>query len=223
MPESERPDLGEDNHISMDMETAQAEFDRLCESWNLAREYDAEDKEGAKSIVRYIHKGVLAVKEGKGDKLVLEHKLHEPISKDGGVQKLVYKYIITEDIMGLDNIDSGKTLAQGVELIHAMSGMQTQLHVIANESGDYAGFSANYSGDGFAGMKFTARVTSKATFNRWVGEVKKSSRRLTLPVYKQLALNSKNNPATYFASVKPRLFKFIIMKYNYKSTGKKRS
>ena len=126
MNDEERPELEEDS-ISIDMETAQSEFDRLCESWNLSREYDSEDRAGVKSIIRYIHKGVLTVKKGKGDKLVLEHKLHQAISKDGGYDTLVYNHIVTEDLMGLDDIDSNKSFAQSVEFVYAMTGTQRNL------------------------------------------------------------------------------------------------
>lgn len=114
--------------LTMDMETAQEEFDRLCESWMLSTEYDAEDKQSVRSILQYIQKGVLVVKEGKGGKLVLQHNLHQPLTKDGGMHQITYRYIITEDIMSLDNIDSKKSFAQNVELIYALS--QTQRNLI---------------------------------------------------------------------------------------------
>lgn len=43
--------------------------------------------------------------------------------------------------------------------IYAMAGMQTQLHLIADEAGTYDGISASYSGPGFSGMKFKAIAT----------------------------------------------------------------
>jgi cytochrome o ubiquinol oxidase subunit II len=49
--------------------------------------------------------------------------------------------------------------------IYAMAGMQTKLHLIADEAGDYAGESANFSGKGFSDMKFRAIATSPADFN----------------------------------------------------------
>ena len=38
--------------------------------------------------------------------------------------------------------------------IYAMPGMETKLHAVINQPGDYEGFSANYSGAGFSGMRF---------------------------------------------------------------------
>jgi len=43
--------------------------------------------------------------------------------------------------------------------IYAMAGMQTQLHLIANEAGTYKGISSNFSGRGFSGMKFNTIAT----------------------------------------------------------------
>lgn len=40
--------------------------------------------------------------------------------------------------------------------IYAMSGMENRLYLMADEPGEYRGFSANYSSFGFSGMKFTA-------------------------------------------------------------------
>src|SRR3546814_14190438 len=38
--------------------------------------------------------------------------------------------------------------------IYAMPGMETMLHAVINRPGVYDGFSANYSGAGFSGMRF---------------------------------------------------------------------
>ncbi len=59
--------------------------------------------------------------------------------------------------------------------IYAMAGMQTQLHLIADEAGTYDGISSNYSGKGFSGMKFKAIATPDMnTFNQWVAKAKQS-------------------------------------------------
>lgn len=56
--------------------------------------------------------------------------------------------------------------------IYAMAGMQTHLNLIADNTGVYNGFSANYSGYGFSHMKFKAHSVSEADFNTWVETVK---------------------------------------------------
>lgn len=56
--------------------------------------------------------------------------------------------------------------------IYAMAGMKTQLHMMANETGEYRGFSANYSGYGFTQMRFKAHSVTEVDFNNWVAAVK---------------------------------------------------
>jgi len=50
--------------------------------------------------------------------------------------------------------------------IYAMAGMQTKLHLIANQKAEMDGISANYSGAGFTGMKFKAISTSQEELRR---------------------------------------------------------
>jgi len=56
--------------------------------------------------------------------------------------------------------------------IYAMAGMQTHLHLLANETGVYRGFSSNYSGYGFSQMRFKAHSVTEQQFNEWVAAVK---------------------------------------------------
>jgi len=97
--------------------------------------------------------------------------------------------------------------------VYAMSGMKTQLHLMAGKPGEYRGSSANISGDGFADMKFIARAGSQADFDAWVKTVRQSPGKLTQPVYDTLALPSKNNPRAYYASAPADLYDTIVMKY----------
>ncbi len=100
--------------------------------------------------------------------------------------------------------------------IYAMAGMQTQLHLIANEAGTYKGISANYSGSGFSGMKFNAIATpTRADFDAWVAKVKQAPNQLATPDdFKKLAADSTDNPVEYFSTVQPDLFKEIIHQYS---------
>ena len=95
-----------------------------------------------------------------------------------------------------------------------MAGMETKLHLIANEPGTFKGFSANYSGAGFTGMKFNAIATpTKADFNQWVEQVKTNANNLTHANYVELAKASENNPVAYYGKVDDGLFHTIVMKY----------
>ena len=97
--------------------------------------------------------------------------------------------------------------------IYAMAGMRTQLHLMADGVGDYAGASANFSGPGFSGMKFIARSASRQDFDGWVGSVKMSPNILNSGSYGQLAKPSSNDPIVYYSSVAEGLYNDIIMKF----------
>jgi cytochrome o ubiquinol oxidase subunit 2 len=64
--------------------------------------------------------------------------------------------------------------------IYAMPGMETKLHAVVNYPGDYEGFSANYSGQGFSDMRFRFRALDAAAFERWL-QAQKSERRRPQP------------------------------------------
>jgi len=97
--------------------------------------------------------------------------------------------------------------------IYTMAAMQTQVHLIANYPGDYAGRSTNYSGRGFSGMTFTARATSDKDFETWVNSVKNANEVLDANTYNELAKPSENNPVTVYSAVQPNLFNGIMMKF----------
>lgn len=98
--------------------------------------------------------------------------------------------------------------------IYSMAGMETKLHLIANEPGTFKGFSANYSGAGFTGMKFNAIATpTEADFDKWVATVKSNANNLTHANYVELAKASENNPVAYYGKVEDGLFHTIVMKY----------
>lgn len=96
--------------------------------------------------------------------------------------------------------------------IYAMAGMQATLYLAANTPGDYAGISANFSGDGFSDMKFIARASSQDEYNRWVTSVKAGTmQKLTYETYQQLSKPSQRAPVTYFSSINTNLFETIVM------------
>ena len=92
--------------------------------------------------------------------------------------------------------------------IYAMPGMKTQLHLIANEEGEFRGSSANLSGEGFAGMTFIAKASSDEEFENWVRRAR-SSGALN---YQELAKPSMNEPVNTYRT-ENGLFEAIIMRY----------
>lgn len=94
--------------------------------------------------------------------------------------------------------------------IYAMAGMQTQLHAVINKPGEFKGFSANYSGDGFSHMRFTFHGVDQAGFDAWVDKVRKSDKALSRAEYLALEKPSERVPVIHFASAEPDLFKAIL-------------
>jgi cytochrome o ubiquinol oxidase subunit 2 len=95
-------------------------------------------------------------------------------------------------------------------MIYAMPGMETQLHAVMNKTGTYQGFSANYSGDGFAGMHFDLASDTRADFDQWVAKVKAAGGALDRDGYLQLEQPSENLPPRTYGTVDPSLFKLAV-------------
>lgn len=97
--------------------------------------------------------------------------------------------------------------------IYAMAGMQTKLHLIANETGEFKGIAANYNGPGFSDMHFTTLSLSPTDFQSWVNKVKGASTALDQTSYAHLAKPTIKHPVTYYSAVQERLFLDIVDKY----------
>jgi cytochrome o ubiquinol oxidase subunit 2 len=97
--------------------------------------------------------------------------------------------------------------------IYTMAGMVTKLHIIVNKQGEYNGLSANYSGEGFEGMKFILKATSQQEFDAWVKKVQSAKNVLSKEAYEQLIKDTTNHPVVYYSSYYPSLFNDALMKY----------
>ncbi|MBD0415459.1 ubiquinol oxidase subunit II [Oryzicola mucosus] len=93
--------------------------------------------------------------------------------------------------------------------IYAMPGMETTLHGVINKPGEYTGFSANYSGDGFSGMHFAFHGLETAAFDTWVADTRAETGALDRTSYQELAKPSENVPVQKFGTVENNLFRFI--------------
>lgn len=96
--------------------------------------------------------------------------------------------------------------------VYAMSGMSTQLHLMADTTGNYRGSSANISGAGFADMAFTAHSGTQGDFNAWVQKTQ-NAQGLDKTVYDQLARPGTNVTPISYALKDPWLYDKILMKY----------
>lgn len=96
--------------------------------------------------------------------------------------------------------------------IYAMPGMNTQLHLMAQEVGEFRGSSANISGEGFAHMHFIAHSSSEEEFDTWVKSVAASPNALNMEEYLKLAKPSINEE-TFYSLEDLNLYQQIIMQF----------
>jgi cytochrome o ubiquinol oxidase subunit 2 len=91
--------------------------------------------------------------------------------------------------------------------------MITELNVIADEDGEYRGSSANFSGEGFAGMHFIAKASSQGDYEAWLRSARESSLMLDQTTYGDLAKPSISNPPALYQLGEESLFDHIAMKF----------
>jgi cytochrome o ubiquinol oxidase subunit 2 len=99
--------------------------------------------------------------------------------------------------------------------IYTMAGMQTQLHLMADEPGVYTGQNQQYTGRGYAEMNFKAVATSPQEYQAWLQKVRSAPDRLDLARYTQLEKPGVDSSVMHFSSVKPGLFDHILRKYDH--------
>lgn len=97
--------------------------------------------------------------------------------------------------------------------IYAMAGMENRLHLLAYKEGVYRGMSSNYSGFGFAGMRFKVHAVSEQGYKDWINKAKQSPQKLDSTSFVELAKQSRDNPVEYFGSIDPLQFKKIIEQF----------
>jgi len=95
-------------------------------------------------------------------------------------------------------------------MIYAMPSMETKLHAVINRPGNYAGFSSNYSGAGFSGMRFRFYGMDDASFAAWVARNKAAPAMLSRNTYLGLEKPTENAPVMRFAAVAPGLFDAVV-------------
>jgi len=98
--------------------------------------------------------------------------------------------------------------------IYAMGGMQSRLHLLADEPGIYTGQNQQFSGEGFPDMHFTVNVTTAEQFNDWIVKIKQVPDKLDLAQLTKLRKPGVGFEVTSFSWVKPGLFNDILRKYS---------
>ncbi|MGA2997514.1 ubiquinol oxidase subunit II [Bradyrhizobium sp.] len=95
--------------------------------------------------------------------------------------------------------------------IYTMAGMVTRLNLLADEPGTYRGFSAQFSGDGFADMHFNAEAVTSETFSQWVNMARSAGPELNATTYADLVKPSEAVAPFTYRSVAPGLFDTITI------------
>ena len=95
--------------------------------------------------------------------------------------------------------------------IYTMSGMATHLELQADHVGVYAGLSANFSGEGFADMRFDVDAMPPEQFEQWVNAARSGSGPvLDSGAYASLAQPSQAVAPFTYRAVAPRVFDDIL-------------
>jgi cytochrome o ubiquinol oxidase subunit II len=95
--------------------------------------------------------------------------------------------------------------------IYTMAGMTTHLQLQADNAGSYPGFSAQFSGDGFADMVFKTDAVPGPDFSQWVETARASGPVLDAQAYADLIKPSKAVVPLTYRSVATDLFSRIVM------------
>jgi cytochrome o ubiquinol oxidase subunit 2 len=94
--------------------------------------------------------------------------------------------------------------------IYTMAGMVTRLHLQADHPGTYRGLSAQFSGDGFADMRFNVDAVPAEDFARWVDAARNAGPALDGPTYADLVKPSSAVAPFTYGAVAPDLFDDIV-------------
>ncbi|HUD85978.1 MAG TPA: ubiquinol oxidase subunit II [Xanthobacteraceae bacterium] len=94
--------------------------------------------------------------------------------------------------------------------IYAMAGMVTHLALQADAPGTYPGFSAQFSGDGFADMNFVVNAVPPDQFAQWAISTQSAGPTLDAQSYAALIVPSEAVTPFTYRSVAPDLFQTIV-------------
>jgi len=94
--------------------------------------------------------------------------------------------------------------------IYTMAGMMTRLNLQAHHPGIFPGLSAQFSGDGFADMRFRVEAVPADTFAQWVDKTRNTGPVLDTQAYADLAHPSRAVAPFTYRAVAPGLFNGIL-------------
>ena len=106
--------------------------------------------------------------------------------------------------------------------IYTMGGMTTHLNLLADNPGEFPGFSANYSGGGFAEMRFVAKAVPAGDFDAWINQVRGTGSALDDAAYAELAKPSTAVPPTTYRSCQTCSSTFSNSRYRVRQSRQAR-
>jgi len=95
-------------------------------------------------------------------------------------------------------------------MIYTMNGVRTELHLQADQTGDFHGQSAQFSGDGFSDMKFVVHAVAAPAFESWVANVRGRGATLDVPRYSKLLRPAIEPAPVSFGAVDGQLFQAVL-------------
>lgn len=97
--------------------------------------------------------------------------------------------------------------------IYNMNGMNSQLNLIADHTGDFAGYTTNINGEGYARMKFVVHSQSQTEFDAWVKKAATSPRMMDTAEYEKLAKPATVTEERDYMLMDAHLYNTILDKY----------
>jgi cytochrome o ubiquinol oxidase subunit 2 len=94
--------------------------------------------------------------------------------------------------------------------MYTMAGMVTNLNLQADHEGTYRGLSAEFSGDGFADMRFTVDAVSDHDFAKWLANAKSAGSSLDTNTYTELAKPGTAVIPITFGTVASNIFDSVV-------------
>lgn len=97
--------------------------------------------------------------------------------------------------------------------MYVMAGMQTQLNLMASDTGIFEGHNQEYSGNGYNTMHFDVKSVSKEDFREWLNQAKQSPEKMDMTTYHKFSTPNTNYPVTLYSSVEPELFNIVLNQF----------
>jgi cytochrome o ubiquinol oxidase subunit II len=94
--------------------------------------------------------------------------------------------------------------------MYTMGGMVTKLNLRADHEGVYRGLSAEFSGEGFADMRFMVNAVSDGGYEKWLADVHSAGRSLDTEAYTELAKPSAAVVPVTYGAVASNIFDNVV-------------